>query len=183
MGQLILDLFVEVCDLPEAERDAKLAATGATPEQIREVQELLEALGARTSVLTRIVRSSGELIALHASPPLQPGARLGPWQISALLAEGGMGRIYQARRSDGHFEQLAAIKVLAGVASPSALARLTQERQILANLSHPHIARLIDGGTTESGQPYLVMEYVDGCDICTYCQEHALDLSAMLRLF
>lgn len=183
VGNSILDLFSEVCDLPEDERRAKFAATGATPEQIQEVNELVAALGARTSVLTRIVRSAGEFLTQQDCPPLEKGARLGPWRIEARLAEGGMGQIYTAQRSDGHFEQTAAIKILTGVASASALARLTQERQILATLSHPNIARLLDGGSTETGQPYLVMEYVSGKDILTYCQEGGLSTAGVLRLF
>jgi serine/threonine protein kinase len=93
-----------------------------------------------------------------------------------------MGTVYLAQRSDGHFEQTAAIKVLRGIPSAAALDRLARERQILARLSHPHIARLLDGGATPQGQPFLVMEYIDGEPIDRFCARGKLSVAGVLGL-
>src|SRR6478735_4328701 len=114
---------------------------------------------------------------------LEEGDRLGAWRLVRRLAKGGMGAVYLAERADGHFEQRAAIKLIRGVPSADMLVHFTRERQILATFQHPNIARLLDGGATPAGQPYLVMEYVEGEPIDTYCKAHALSLDARLRLF
>ena len=118
-----------------------------------------------------------------AETELDEGDRLGAWRLVRRLAKGGMGAVYLAERADGHFEQRAAIKLIRGVPSAEMLAHFTRERQILATLQHPNIARLLDGGSTPAGQPYLVMEYVEGEPIDAYCKAHALPLDARLRLF
>jgi len=111
------------------------------------------------------------------------GSRIGPFEIDRLLGEGGMGRVYLAHRADEHFEQQVAIKVGAQrLVDPMTQARLRAERQILANLAHPNIAKLFDGGTTSDGVPYLVMEYVDGVPIDVYCDSHRLTVAERLEL-
>jgi len=97
------------------------------------------------------------------------GRRIGPYRLLARLGEGGMGVVYRAERDDGTFQQQVAIKLLRGVFSSSAVRRFEAERQILAGLHHPHIAHLLDGGTTDEGQPYVVMELVDGVPIDAWC--------------
>ena len=114
---------------------------------------------------------------------LGEGERLGAWRLLRRLGSGGMGAVYLAERADGHFEQRAAIKLIRGVPNADMLVHFTRERQILATLQHPNIARLLDGGATPAGQPYLVMEYVEGEPIDAYCAAHALPLDARLRLF
>src|SRR5205807_10343746 len=97
---------------------------------------------------------------------------------------GGMGMVYLATRADGDFRKEAAIKLMRdGFASPSMLARFRTERQILARLEHPNIARLLDGGAIGSGTPYIVMEYVDGVPITEYCRRHALSTKDRMKLF
>jgi tetratricopeptide (TPR) repeat protein len=118
-----------------------------------------------------------------AETELDEGDRLGVWRLLRRLAQGGMGAVYLAERADGHFEQRAAIKLIRGLPNTEMLAHFTRERQILATLQHPHIARLLDGGATPGGQPYLVMEYVEGDPIDVYCNDLALSLDARLRLF
>ncbi len=118
-----------------------------------------------------------------AETELDEGDRLGAWRLVRRLAKGGMGAVYLAERADGHFEQRAAIKLIRGVPSAEMLVHFTRERQILATLQHPNIARLLDGGATPAGQPYLVMEYVEGEPIDAYCKAHALPLDARLALF
>ncbi len=114
---------------------------------------------------------------------LGEGDRLGAWRLLRRLGSGGMGAVYLAERADGHFEQRAAIKLIRGVPNEETLAHFARERQILATLQHPDIARLLDGGATPGGQPYLVMEYVEGEPIDVFCNERALPLDARLRLF
>jgi serine/threonine-protein kinase len=116
--------------------------------------------------------------------PALEGARIGPWRILRELGRGGMGRVYLAERADGQFEQKVAIKLLKrGLDSEEILARFIQERQILARLEHPNIARLVDGGITDQGLPWFALEYVEGIPISVFCERRALDLCATLALF
>ncbi len=118
-----------------------------------------------------------------AGTELGPGDLLGAWRLQRRLGQGGMGAVYLAERADGHFEQLAAIKLIRGTPDVQALIQFARERQILAALQHPHIARLLDGGATPGGQPYL------GDGICRrradrcYCRRRAIGLPARLALF
>src|SRR4029453_13245058 len=120
------------------------------------------------------------------SPPaiFPPRTRICPYEIVSLKGEGGMGSVYRARRNDDVFQKEVAIKVVKrGMDSGELLRRFRRERQILARLEHPYIARVLDGGSTDDGLPYLVMEYVDGQAVLEYASERALDLQSRLRLF
>ncbi|MBL8312220.1 MAG: tetratricopeptide repeat protein [Rubrivivax sp.] len=173
--------FEAVCDLPdEAARRARLDELGASPEQIRRVLALLDQDRTLTHGLG--VPITGMLASLE-EPELAIGDRLGPWTLRSELGRGGMGRVMLAERSDGLYEQRAAIKLLRGFSGEAALAQLAHERQVLAKLNHPHIARLLDGGTTPAGRPYLVMEHVKGDPLDRYCRDRRLDLEAVLTLF
>ena len=120
----------------------------------------------------------------HEDSVEQIGRQFGPYRILRQVGEGGMGAVYLAERSDGEFEQQVAIKLIgAGAFSQTVVSRFRAERQILARLSHPNIARIVDGGTTDEGVTYLVMEYVDGEPITQYCNSHNLGLQQRLRLF
>ena len=110
--------------------------------------------------------------------------QIGPYRTLKLLGKGGMGAVYLAERADNQFEAKVAIKLVrTDRESPEVLARFRAERQILATLVHPNIARLFDAGVTVSGTPYLVMEYVDGIPVTAYCETHNLDIRARLKLF
>lgn len=112
------------------------------------------------------------------------GRRVGPYRIERRIAAGGMGVVFLARRADEQFERQVAIKIVSSpLASDEARRRFRAERQILADLSHPNIAQLLDGGTTDEDVPYLVMEYIDGLPIDEYCRQRELPLAARLRLF
>lgn len=112
------------------------------------------------------------------------GRRLGPYKLVAELGQGGMGVVYLGERVDGEFEQQVAVKMVPSINSGAVpQARFRTERQILASLSHPGIARLFDGGTTEDGTPYLIMERVEGETITAYCRHHQLGLKQRLALF
>jgi non-specific serine/threonine protein kinase/serine/threonine-protein kinase len=113
---------------------------------------------------------------------LAEGTRLGPWQLVRLIGRGGAGEVYLAMRADGAFQQKVAIKVLHQGAVAEA-ARFQSEREILARLEHPGIARLLDGGLHSGGQPYMVMEYVEGQTLTDFCDSRRLNLTARLKLF
>ena len=122
--------------------------------------------------------------ALPPPPPDLEGRLIGAYRMGPLLGRGGMGAVYAAERADGQFELSAALKILPlGAASPEARRRFLEERRILARMEHPNIARLYDGGVTEDGTPYFVMERVDGVPFTEYCRTHELDLDERLLLF
>src|ERR1700687_4196965 len=110
------------------------------------------------------------------------GDRIGPYRVLHTLGVGGMGEVFLAERADPEFEQQVAIKVVYGGA-PGVQSRLKIERQILAQLDHPNIAHLLDGGSLPDGGAYIVMEYVDGIPIDAFCDTHHLDITARLKLF
>ena len=112
------------------------------------------------------------------------GSRLGAYRLLHEIGHGGMGRVYLAERADEQYSLKVAIKIVRGdLASPAILQRFRIERQILANLHHPGIARLLDGGATDTGTPYLVMEYVDGVSVDRFCKEQSLSIPDTLKLF
>ena len=120
------------------------------------------------------------LAALTAAAP----EHIGPYRILETLGRGGMGSVYLAERDDEHYRQQVAIKVMRhGLDNPEVLRRLRQERQILAHLDHPNIARLLDGGNTPEGLPYFVMELVEGEPIHEYCDHDRLPIRGRLELF
>jgi len=112
------------------------------------------------------------------------GRRLGPWRIVSLIASGGMGEVWRAERVDGEFEQLVAVKAMREGVNPIGLAaRFRAERQILASLDHPNLAKVLDGGITDDDVPYFVMELVDGEPIDVYVERIQLDIEQRVRLF
>jgi hypothetical protein len=171
----VRNLFDAVLDRPAEERNTFLAdACLGDPELLAEVRGLIEARG----------RPETWIDAPAIPPPSRmEGRRIGPYEILREIASGGMGTVYLARRADGAFDMRVAVKVLRPeVATPEVLRRFQQERQILASLDHPNIARILDGGETD-GLPYLAMEFVDGAPIDRYCTERRLDVASRLRLF
>lgn len=115
--------------------------------------------------------------------PIMPGQAVGAYTLTAPLGRGGMGTVWLAERSDGRFTRLAAIKFVNVALKDRGEDRFRHEGRLLGRLTHPHIASLIDAGVSALGQPYLVLEYVDGMPIDRYCDGHRLDLDARLRLF
>ena len=177
LWQRVEELFHAALEQPESERENWIVAqTGADPEVSEEVRSLLAA-----------DRRSGELGARVAAPSnIEPPAarRFGAWETGELLGRGGMGEVYLAHRADGQHAQRAALKVMSrNLLSADSMDRFRRERGILAQLELPNVARLFDGGVSDSGEPYLVMEYVDGERLDRYCDRHKLPLEARLRLF
>lgn len=117
-------------------------------------------------------------------PGPRAGTLAGPYRLERLLGEGGMGQVWLAGRADGLYQRRVALKLLRpGLADPNLRLRFTHERQILARLAHPHIARLLDAGISSDGQPYLALEFVEGEPITQWCRNRNLSLDARLRLF
>lgn len=176
----IKKLYFAVCDLPDAAAQrAALAAQAADEATQTELLALLAQAGAQTNFAQPLAQAAERWL----DDELSPGDVLGAWTLQASLGQGGMGRVYLAVRSDGHYEQRAALKLLRGWSGAHAAERFTRERQILADLDHPHIARLLDGGTTPRGRPYLVMALVEGQAIDAHCEAMALGLPDRLALF
>lgn len=177
-------LFEESLAREPAQRDDFLVtACGEDADLLSEVRSLLSHDASDRLDLEDVIRGqANDMLADFAHRRV--GASYGPWELVAHLADGGMGAVYLARRCDGAFEQQVAIKLLnPALVGAQGRQRLESERQILANLNHPNIAHLVDGGTGPDGVPFLVMDYVDGLPIDTYCNENGLDTRARLALF
>ena len=170
-------LFDRVLPLPPAQRAAVLGDAGIDSALRAEVDSLLAfEANAATGFLHAATPATVE------PAPNRLGQKLGAWRLERLLGTGGMGDVFEARRDDGRFQGVAAVKLLKrGMDSHAVLARFAQEQQALARLSHPHIARLLDAGITEDGLPYFVMERVLGRPIDLACAE--LSLEGCLVLF
>jgi tetratricopeptide (TPR) repeat protein len=166
-----------------AAREALLAASGLGIAQLAEVRSLLAHHDEVTGDEDFLASSSGaDPDAGERLATAQAGQRLGAWQVVGPLGSGGMGEVFEARRADGSYEGRAAVKLLKrGMDSAAVLRRFALERQALARLAHPHIARLLDAGASEEGLPYFVMEYVDGRAV--HEAALALPLEQRLRLF
>ncbi len=165
------------------ERSAFLdAACGEDGELRWEVESLLAAHEqAGTNFLKEPAVDLNSAVSARAA---RARSRLGVYQIIDQLGHGGMGEVYRAARADGQYDKQVAIKLVrVGLDTSFLLERFRHERQILASLDHPNIARLLDGGTTESGTPYLVMELLEGVPIDQYCDEHKLSVTQRLQLF
>ncbi|MEM6325719.1 MAG: serine/threonine-protein kinase [Bacteroidota bacterium] len=165
-------LFEAVADLAPEARAARL-----DQEPDAEVRREVEALLAAEADATGFFRSLADEIAPHDG--LRAGDRVGPYVLAERVGEGGMGTVWRAERDDGTFAQTVALKTLrAGDAR-----RFAAERQILARLEHPAIARILDGGLTPDGRPYFAMEFVDGEPITAYADRHGLSVDERLALF
>ncbi|MBV8199634.1 MAG: serine/threonine protein kinase, partial [Acidobacteria bacterium] len=177
-------LFGEASEIPAPDREEWLS--GLPPEDqplAAELRSLLSAHDRGGDFLQAAVDQAER--ALGGEPDAELlGKRIGAYRLERLLGRGGMGAVYLAERADLAFRQRVAIKLLPwALASPESRHRFLLERQTLARLEHPNIARLLDGGETADGLPYLVMEYVDGEPIDRFCQRHDVDLVRRLRLF
>lgn len=165
------EIFDRALQLPDSEREALLAREcGGDPALQAEMRELWAAHLAATSSAPAQSAPSGERL-------------IGPYRIQGPLGEGGMGTVYLAVRDDGAFQKQVALKVLRrDQASEDLVRRFHQERQVLANLDHANIARILDGGQTPEGLPYYVMEYVQGVPLDHFCDRRKIDLAGRVRL-
>lgn len=180
--QLVEKIFLAAVELPAGRRAAFLETSCAGDASLRaEVESLLSFDSDKSRPLSPILAASAVDV---LEGPDMSGVRIGPYQIERVLGHGGMGSVYLAHRADDQFSRKVAIKFIRrGMDTPAAVARFLRERQILADLNHPYIARLLDGGATETGIPYFVMEFVEGKAIHDYCAQHNLGLNARCELF
>lgn len=181
--QQIMRLFNEALDLPEPERADFLAESCGEDEKLRqEVENLLQAdAQAEASQALSGPFEAGE--SLHELSDLPTDERIGPYRLVRLLGRGGMGNVYLAERDDAFQKQVALKLIRRGLDTNDLVVRFHYERQILASLEHPNIARLLDGGMTDDGRPYFVMEYVEGESIVDYCDRRRLTTKQRLALF
>src|ERR1035438_5925421 len=171
-------LFHELVDLSPQARARYIAEHPVDEETRQEVEALLEFDPGASSSLAREI----SIAASRAIPELENnGCRCGPYRLLGLIGRGGMGAVYLAERADGEVTQRLAVKLLPPGAGDPQRERFLQERQILASLTHPNIARMLDAGHLDNGQPYLVMEYVDGQPIDAFAA--SLSIRQKIALF
>jgi eukaryotic-like serine/threonine-protein kinase len=181
---LIEEIFQDVLQCPPAERHAYLARACAEDEELlREVASLLANDREGTGTLRSMV--AADICGLVATmSPTDVGSRVGPYQLMRELDGGGMGVVYLGVRSDEHYSQVVAVKMLRrGTESTALVQRFRTERQILATLGHPYIGAILDGGDTDDGRPFLVMEYVEGLPITDAGKTRGLSVRQRIELF
>ena len=181
--QRIEEIFRTVVDRPAVDRDNYLTRACDGDEELRlEVLSLL-ALDTAEDFIKDPIANAARSFTARPKDDLT-GSRIGPYRVERLIGRGGMGDVYEAERDDQQFRQQVAIKIIKrGMDTEFVRERFLRERQILASLDHPHIARLLDGGATEDGRPYFVMEFVDGEPITNYCRRRDLPIEEKLKLF
>lgn len=170
--------FEALRELAPERRAEALAALDLQPSERATLQRLLDADDTPDDPLANALQVAASRFSTSTTEQ-----RLGAYRLLRELGAGGMGTVFLAERVDGGFTQQVAIKLLRGFPTRDGLRRLRQERQILANLDHPNIARLLDGGESEDGQPWLALEYVDGLPLLDYAARHAPTLRDRLALF
>ncbi|MHC5003197.1 MAG: serine/threonine-protein kinase [Planctomycetota bacterium] len=179
-------LFNEVVALPPAAQRRFLESRCPGDAGLRAVVEQLIACDRRTDFIDTPALTQASLTGADQPSPLDPfiGRTVGAYRLVERIATGGMGIVYRGVRVDESFALQVAVKLVGSeVDSAALLERFCTERRTLAALAHPNIARLLDGGTTDDGMPYLVMELIRGCPIDTYCDEHRLSIAERLELF
>jgi serine/threonine protein kinase/tetratricopeptide (TPR) repeat protein len=174
------EIFHAALEKDPADRAAFLAQECAGNQAARrEVEAMLEAHEGSTRLL-----AEDRLLCESEAPDPRLGRKIGAYRLVELIGRGGMGDVYLAERDDDQYERRVAFKLIRpGLAGSGARERFLRERQILAQLEHPNIAMLLDGGMSDDGHPYLVMQYVDGQPITEYCREADLPLGERLELF
>lgn len=176
-------LLEECLEQPSGDRLRFLENVCPDPHLREEVASLLVAHGEATDFLEHAGPLHGQFLSAFHSGALA-GHRIGVYRLEEEVGRGGMGTVYRAVRDDDEFRMVVAIKIVSrGMDTDTVLRRFRIERQILASLDHPNIARILDGGSTPSGLPYFVMEYVDGLPLTEFCDSRRLTVTERLRLF
>jgi serine/threonine protein kinase/tetratricopeptide (TPR) repeat protein len=180
--QRVQSIFLAAADLPAAERSHVLDELCDGDVELRmDVETLLAADDDSAITIDSAIQG---VASNFVDNPLLIGERVGVYRIVREIGRGGMGSVYLALRDDEEYTKEVALKVVKqGMNTAEVLRRFRDERQILANLDHPYIARLLDGGTTTKGIPFFAMEYVEGRPVDVFCRENSLDIKARCRLF
>jgi serine/threonine protein kinase/tetratricopeptide (TPR) repeat protein len=181
----IRHILAEAMELAPVERGRFLARACAGDADLRrDVDVLLESSVGAEGFLEELAGRAGLPFAGPEHAPPAGLRRVGAYRLLRRIGEGGMGAVYLADRADGEFEMRVAVKLLpTGLHTDVMQRRFAAERRILARLAHPGIGRLLDGGVTEDGIPFLVMEYAAGVPIDSYCDDNLLDIDARVSLF
>lgn len=183
-----LSIFDEVAELQGAERERRVEELCAGNDGLRaQVRALLDADARTDEPFDGNALRRGSALGDAERTPRddgRTGRNIGAWHIVSVIGHGGMGAVYAVARDDGAYVQKAALKLIrSGADSPAARERFLRERQTLARLQHPNIATLLDGGFSAEGDPYFVMEYVDGAAIDCWCDQRKLGLGERVELF
>ncbi len=175
-------IFDSAMDLDACDRTAYISEACGADENLRnQIEALMLAADSDEDLVSDLVRCATDSLIDSEKRLSQP---IGPFRLVEAIGEGGMGVVYLARRDDHEYVQNVAIKVLhKRIINEEIQRRFLAERQILADLNHPNIARLLDGGQTDDGQPYIVMEYIDGKPLVDYCDHNQLSIDQRLELF
>lgn len=183
--QQVRQILDRVIATPDADRPALLDSLCSGDAELRaEVESLLHSHERAGSIFLKTPAVDLNLPLNLPANPNRAGRRIGVYRLLEQIGQGGMGEVYRAERADGQYDKQVAIKfVRAGLDTASILERFRHERQVLASLDHPNIARLLDGGTTDEGIPYLVMELIEGTPIDEYCDTQKLPVTERLKLF
>ena len=184
----IKEIFLEAAEMDAASRERFVAEKCGADAALRaEVEKMLAQMTDASGLMSRPVIEKTAAIQLansiEESDPLI-GASVGAYRLTGVIGRGGMGAVYAAERADGSFQRKVAVKLVKrGIETEFLLKRFRIERQLLAGLSHPNIARLYDGGTTEDGLPFFVMEYVEGEPLYLFCDSRKLSVKERLKIF
>jgi eukaryotic-like serine/threonine-protein kinase len=200
--QQIEEIFQAALDLPPLERLSYVSAHCPNdPELKQEIEKLLADYESADNFIESPVWTDSHFLNSAAKQKIASsleldttdsalkndrmiGRRIGVFELTKEIGRGGMGAVYLAERADGEFKQKVAIKLIKrGMDTDFIIRRFRHERQILANLDHPNIARLLDGGTTENGLPYFVMEFIEGEPLYKYCDKNKLNIRRRLQIF
>ncbi|HYL99172.1 MAG TPA: serine/threonine-protein kinase [Blastocatellia bacterium] len=181
----VKDLFQSCINLDLGDRASFLESQCAGMGDVRrEVESLLAAHQKAGGFMAEPAVEDALRVVDYSRPSIPTGRRIGPYKVIDEIGVGGMGAVYLAARADEQYEKQVAIKLMKESSGKSFIvSRFLAERQILANLNHPNIARLLDGGATEDGSPYLVMEYIEGVPIDQYANDRELSTNDRLKLF
>lgn len=182
--QRVRPILESALELDPSSRVSFLNGACADASQRREVESLI---AVHEQAGTNALRPGSPVelkLDEEAQFRLPPGKRIGAYEILEEIAVGGMGAVYRAIRADGQYRQQVALKIVRSELGAEATAtRFRNERQILASLDHPNIAKILDGSTTTDGLPYFVMEFIDGLPITDYCDQHKLNIDERLKIF
>jgi eukaryotic-like serine/threonine-protein kinase len=177
------ELFHQLADLDKSRRTLYFDEHSTDPEVRRAVEALLASDQPANDTLTCLINRQAEM-ALNTGEEPAENTLCGPYRLLRLLGRGGMAEVWLAERTDGFLKRPVALKLpYAGLRAAHFAERLHRERDILADLVHPGIARLYDAGLAEGGRPFLALEFVEGTNLSTHCDEHRLTMRERLRLF
>lgn len=180
-------IFTQALDVPEEARASFLeTACGGHPETRKAVEQLLQAVEIEDDFLEKSPMEGPivEAVLEDLDDDSAVGRVLGPYEVERQIGRGGMGAVYLANRIEGGFDQKVALKLIKrGMDTNAVVRRFQRERSVMASLQHPNIARLLDGGASDDGQPFFAMEYIQGKPVDAYCDEYVLTIEERLELF